>query len=90
MPKQIATATMEGTRKKGRPCKRWRDKVEEDLNVMQIRNGGSGREKWGMEEDFLEAKVCNRTECLRRRSRRRRTGIFPPKSICTSEFTISN
>jgi len=25
-------------RKKGRPCKRWRDEVEEDLNVMQIRN----------------------------------------------------
>jgi hypothetical protein len=42
MPKQIATATMKGTRKKGRPCKRWRDEVEEDLNVMQIRNGGSG------------------------------------------------
>jgi hypothetical protein len=29
---------MEGTRKKGRPCKRWRDEVEEDLNVMRIRN----------------------------------------------------
>jgi hypothetical protein len=34
MPKQIAAAMMEVTRKKGRPCKRWRDEVEEDLNVM--------------------------------------------------------
>jgi hypothetical protein len=25
-----ATATMEG----GRPCKRWRDEAEEDLNIM--------------------------------------------------------
>lgn len=46
MPRQIATATVEGTRKRGR-----RDEVEEDLKVMDIntstlwletvRNGGS-------------------------------------------------
>jgi hypothetical protein len=29
--KQIATVTVEGTIKRGRPRKRWRDKVEEDL-----------------------------------------------------------
>jgi hypothetical protein len=34
MPKQIATSTMEGTRKKGRPCKRWREEVEEVLYMM--------------------------------------------------------
>jgi len=37
MPKQIATVTMVGTRKRGRSCKRWRDKVEEDLNIMDIK-----------------------------------------------------
>jgi hypothetical protein len=39
MPKQIATATIEGTRKRGRPRKRWKDEVEEDLNIMGIKNG---------------------------------------------------
>jgi hypothetical protein len=33
MPKQIATAKMEETRKRGRPCKRWRDEFEADLNI---------------------------------------------------------
>jgi hypothetical protein len=30
MLKQTARATMEGTKKKVRPCKRWRDKVEQN------------------------------------------------------------
>jgi hypothetical protein len=38
MPKQIAAATTEGIRKRGRPCKRWKDEVEEDLNIMGIKN----------------------------------------------------
>jgi hypothetical protein len=36
MPKQIATVTMEGARKCGRVCKRWRCKVEEDFSIMEI------------------------------------------------------
>jgi hypothetical protein len=32
MSKQIAAATIEGTRKTGRPRNRWKDEVEEDLN----------------------------------------------------------
>jgi hypothetical protein len=39
MPKQIAAATIEGIRKRGRPRKRWKDEVEEDLNIMGIKNG---------------------------------------------------
>jgi hypothetical protein len=31
MTKQIAAATIEGTRKSGRPHKRWKDEVEENL-----------------------------------------------------------
>jgi hypothetical protein len=38
MPKQIAAATTEGTRKRGRPCKIWKDEVEEDLNIVGIKN----------------------------------------------------
>jgi hypothetical protein len=43
MPKQIAATTIEGTRKIGRPRKRWKDEVEEDLNVMGIRKTGEQR-----------------------------------------------
>jgi hypothetical protein len=35
--KEIATVTMGGIRKNVRPRKRWRDKVEEGLNIMGIR-----------------------------------------------------
>jgi hypothetical protein len=38
MPKQIAEATIEGTRKRGRPRRRWKEEVEEDLNIMEIKN----------------------------------------------------
>jgi hypothetical protein len=49
MPKQIASATIEGTRKRGRPRKRWKNEVEEDLNIMGIKHGrpaARGRRKW--------------------------------------------
>jgi hypothetical protein len=38
MPKQIASATVEGIRKRGTSRKGWRDEVEEDLNIMGIKN----------------------------------------------------
>jgi hypothetical protein len=44
MPKQNATATMEGTRKGGRPCKRWLEEVEEDLTTKGIKKlAGNGQ-----------------------------------------------
>jgi hypothetical protein len=52
------TTKMEGTRKRGRPCKRWIDGVEEDLKIMGIGNWHSvtkGRQEWRKIE--LEAKV---------------------------------
>jgi hypothetical protein len=39
MSKQIASTTTEGTRKRGRLCKRWRYEVEEVLNKMEIKTG---------------------------------------------------
>ena len=38
-PKLIAIAAVEGKIKRGRPSRRWRDKTEEYLNVMGIKNG---------------------------------------------------
>jgi hypothetical protein len=37
-PKKILTTEMEGTRKRGRLCKRWIDEAEEDLKIRGIRN----------------------------------------------------
>jgi hypothetical protein len=60
MPKQIAAAAREGTRKTGRPRKRWKDEVEEDLNIMGIKNGRAAardRRKW--RKIALQAEVHN-------------------------------
>jgi hypothetical protein len=39
MPRLIATATLEGTRKGGRPRKKWGDEVEGNLNIKGITTG---------------------------------------------------
>jgi hypothetical protein len=55
MPKQIVTARMEGTNKRGRPWKRWTDEVEEDLKIIGTRNWHAlarGRKEW-RKEDFI-------------------------------------
>jgi hypothetical protein len=60
MPKQIVAATIEGKGKRGRPRKRWKDEVEEGLNIMGIKNGRAlarDRRKWRKIE--LQAKVHN-------------------------------
>jgi hypothetical protein len=54
------TTKMEGTRKRGRPRKRWIDEVEEDLKIMGIRNWhavAKDRQEW--RKILLEAKVHN-------------------------------
>jgi hypothetical protein len=55
------TTKMEGTRKRGRPCKRWIDEVEEDLKIMGIRNvhaDAKDHQEW--RKTVLEATVHNR------------------------------
>ena len=37
MPKTFFTQELEGTRRKGRPRKGWREEVERDLQVMRVR-----------------------------------------------------
>jgi hypothetical protein len=72
MPKQITTATMEGTKEKGKPCKRWRVEVDEDLNIMGINNRRTvvkDCQEW--RKMVLETEIHNGLQCLRRRRRRR-------------------
>ena len=37
MPKKIFTQELEGTRRRGRPRKRWKEEVERDLQVLRVR-----------------------------------------------------
>ena len=49
MPKKIFTQKLEGTRRRGRPRKGWREEVERDLQVLEVRRWRElviDREKW--------------------------------------------
>jgi len=49
MPKKIFTQELEGTRRRGRPRKGWREGVERDLQVLGVRRWRElviDREKW--------------------------------------------
>jgi hypothetical protein len=49
MPKKIFTREMEGTRRRGRPRKRWKEEVERDLQVLGVRRWRelvTDRKKW--------------------------------------------
>ena len=37
MPKKIFTQELEGTRRRGRPRKRWKEQVERDVQVLRVR-----------------------------------------------------
>jgi hypothetical protein len=57
---KIMTTKMKGTRKRGRPRKRWIDEVEEDLKIMGIRNWHAvARDRQEWRKIVLEAKVRN-------------------------------
>lgn len=60
MPNHTVQATMEGTRKRGIPCKWCTDKVEEDLNIIGLKNRqASFRKCQERRKIVLEAMVHN-------------------------------
>jgi len=49
MPKKIFTEELDGTRRRGRPRKGWREEVERDLQVLGVRRWRElviVRDKW--------------------------------------------
>ena len=49
MPKKIFTQELEGTRRRGRPRKGWREEAERDLQVLGVRRWRelvADRKKW--------------------------------------------
>ena len=58
MPKKICTQELEGTRRRGRPRKGWKEEVERDLHVLGVRRWRelvADREKW--KDIFRDAKA---------------------------------
>jgi len=58
MPKKIFTQELEGTRRRGRPRKRWKEEVERDLQVLGVRRWRelvADRKKW--KDIFRQAKA---------------------------------
>jgi len=49
MPKNIFAQELEGTRRRGRPRKRWKEEVERDIQVLEVRRWRelvADRKKW--------------------------------------------
>ena len=64
MPKKILTQELEGTRRRGRPRKRWKEKVERDLHVLGMRTWRglvADRKKW--KDIFRQAKAHSGLQC---------------------------
>ena len=60
MPKKIFTQKLEWTRRRGRPRKRWKEKVERDLQMLGVRKWRefvAARRKW--KDIVRQAKVCS-------------------------------
>jgi len=81
MPKKIFTLEMEGTRRRGRPRKRWKEEVERDLQALGVgrwRELVADRKKWKDIVDRPKPTVdcsANGRRGRRRRRRRRRRRI---------------
>ena len=58
MPKKIFTQELEGSRRRGRPGKRWKEEVERDVQVVGVRSWRelvADRKKW--KDIFRQAKA---------------------------------
>ena len=79
MPKKIFTQELEGTRRRGKPRKRWKEEVERDLQVLGVRRWRklvADRKKW--KDIFRQAKPplgCSANGRRRRRRRRRKASV---------------
>ena len=61
MPKKIFTQELEGTRRRGRPRKRWKEEAERELQVLGVRRWRelvADRKKW--KDNVRQAKALSR------------------------------
>jgi len=87
MPKKIFTQELEGTRRRGRHRKRWKEEVERDLQVLVVRRWRdlvADRKKW---KDFFDRP--NPTVGCSANGRRRSSYLIQ-KHFRAYLFTIQN
>jgi len=83
MPKKIFTQELEGTRRRGRPRKRWKEEAERDLQVLgvrRLRELVADRKKW--KDIFDRPKPTVGCSAKGRRRRRRRIFSIFQESTC--------
>ena len=71
MPKKIFTQELEGTRRRGRPRKRWKEEVERDFQVLGVRRWRelvADRKKW--RDTVRQAKAHNGLQCQWKKKRK--------------------
>ena len=74
MTKKIFTQKLEGTRRRGRPRKRWKEEVERDLRVLGVRRCRefvADRKKW---KDIVRQAKAHTVGCSANGRRRKRRG----------------
>jgi hypothetical protein len=84
MSKKILTQELEGTRRRGRPRKGWREEVERDLQVLGVRRWRelvTDREKW---RGFFRQVKAHNGLCSANGRRRRNTEGKKFKELNTS------
>ena len=78
MPKKIFTQALEGTRRRGRPRKRWKEEVESDLQVLGVRRWRelvADRKKW--KEIVRQAKARSGLQCQwKKKKKKKKEGVF--------------
>jgi len=73
VPKKIFIQELEGTRRRGRPRKRWNEEVERDLQVLGVRRWRelvADGKKW--KDNVQQAKAHSGLQCQWRRRRRKK------------------
>jgi len=73
MPKKIFTQELEGTRKRGRPRKRWKEEIERDLQVLGVRRWRELVADWKKWKDiFRQAKAHSGLWCQWKKKKKKK------------------
>jgi hypothetical protein len=87
MPKKIFTQELEGTRRRARPRKRWKEVVERDLQVLGVtrwRELVADRKKW--EDIVRQAKAHNGLWCQWKK--RKKNNTIAPYMLQVTSFSL--
>ena len=87
MPKKIFTQELEGTRRRGRPRKGWKEEVERDLQVLGVRRWRelvADRRKW--KDIVRQAKAHSRLQCQWKKKKKKKYTRNGAGYLIGSEF----